>query len=128
MSTITIEGNLVEEARLDFTQAGKAVANLVVLESRRVKDAAGEWADATPTRYDVVVWGQMAENAAESLTAGARVVVTGSLFTEQWSTKAGETRYSTKMHAEGIGASLRYAVAQLHKPAPPQSSEPGEQG
>lgn len=128
MSTITIEGNLVDEPRLNFTQAGKAVANLVVLENRRVKDAQGEWSDATPTRYDIVVWGQMAENAAESLTAGARVVVTGSLFTEQWSTDAGETRYSTKMHAEGIGASLRHAVAQVRKSDPRQSHEPGEQG
>lgn len=128
MSTITIEGNLVEELRLNFTKTGKAVANLVVLENRRVKDAQGEWSDATPTRYDVVVWGQMAENTAESLTSGARVVITGSLFTEKWSTEAGETRYSTKMHADAIGASLRYAVAQLSKPAGRQSPEPTDEG
>lgn len=126
MSTITIEGNLSEDLRLNFTKSGKAVANLVVLENRRVKDAQGEWSDATPTRYDVVVWGPMAENAAESLTRGARVVVTGSLFTEHWATEAGESRYSTKMHADAIGASLRYAVAQLHKPEQRQSSEGSE--
>lgn len=128
MSTITIEGNLSEEPRLNFTKSGKAVANLVVLENRSVKDVQGEWSDATPTSYDVVVWGPMAENVAESLGKGSRVVVTGSLFTEQWATESGDTRYSTKMHADGIGASLRYATAKLRKPEQRKSTEdePGQ--
>ena len=128
MSTITIEGNLSEDLRLNFTKSGKAVANLVVLENRRVKDAQGEWSDATPTRYDVVVWGPMAENAAETLAKGSRVVVSGSLITEQWATEDGERRYSTKLQADTIGASLRYAVAALSKPAQRQSNEGSEEG
>ncbi|HKJ10919.1 MAG TPA: single-stranded DNA-binding protein [Ornithinimicrobium sp.] len=68
----------------------------------------------------------MAENAAESVTKGARVVASGGLFTEQWATEDGEARDSTKVHAAAIGASLRFAVAHLQKTERPSDADAGE--
>lgn len=116
MSTITIEGNLAADVELRFTRAGEAVAELVVIENRRQKNEAGEYEDAPATRHRLVVWGSAAENAAESLTKGSRVVATGGLFTEQWADKeTGEARYSTKVKVTSLGVSLRYHTAQPAK-------------
>lgn len=114
MSNITIEGNLAEDVDLRFQPDGEAVANLRVIENRRQKNRETDtWEDATPTTHRLVVWGSMAENAAESLSKGDRVVATGELFTQQWADKdTGEPRYGTKIKATSLGVSLRFHTAQ----------------
>lgn len=114
MSNITIEGNLADEVDLRFTPGGEAVADLVIIENRRQKNRETDsWEDAPATRHRLVAWGSMAENAAESLSKGDRVVATGEMFTEQWADKdTGEARYSTKVKATSLGVSLRFHTAQ----------------
>lgn len=113
MSNISIEGNLAADPELRFTPDGTAVADLLVLENRRVKNSAGEYEDGPPTRHRLVVWGDLAQNATESLTKGARVVATAELYTEQWADKTtGEARYTTKARVTSLGVSLRHHTAQ----------------
>lgn len=114
MSNITIEGNLADEVDLRFTPGGDAVADLVIIENRRQKNReSGSWEDAPATRHRLVAWGSLAENAAESLSKGDRIVATGELFTEQWPDKdTGEARYSTKIKTTSLGVSLRFHTAQ----------------
>lgn len=129
MSNITIEGNLAEDPELRFTPNGTAVADLVVIENRRVRKAntENEWEDGTPTRHRLVVWGSAAENSAESLTKGDRVIATGELFTEQWADReTGEARYSTKIKATSVGVSLRYHTAQPVKASRRTSEDPDD--
>jgi single stranded DNA-binding protein len=92
MPTLTIIGYLVRDPELRFTpDGGKAAANLTIAESsrRRSADRSG-WADAEPTYWPVRVWGGYAEHVAESLTAGARVVVVGRTGTRAWTLAEGE--------------------------------------
>jgi single-strand DNA-binding protein len=110
-SIVTVEGNLTSDPRLHYTPAGKAVANLRIAVSARRKDRAGEYQDTPPLFVDVTVWGPAAENAAESLHTGDRVVVAGSTYISSWADAAGEQRSSYVLDADAIGVSLRYATA-----------------
>ncbi|GGO94100.1 single-stranded DNA-binding protein [Nocardioides phosphati] len=92
MSTvITFSGNLVADPELRFTPSGTAVLEFRALVNRRAKNAAGDWHDADPTAHNVKVWGQQAENLAESAGRGDRVLVHGLVETESWE-KDGEKR------------------------------------
>lgn len=126
MSTtvITFAGNAAADPELRYTPQGKAVANLRVLVNRRVRNntgqGAGEWEDAEPTAHNVTVWGQPAENVAESITRGDRVLVHGHVETETWEDReTGEKRTRDVVvvnERDGeIGASLSYASAELEK-------------
>ena len=111
-SVVTVEGNLTADPRLHYTPAGKAVANLRIAVSSRRKDrTTGEYQDTTPLFVDVTVWGPTAENAAESLHSGDRVLVTGSSYLSTWTDAGGELRTSYVLDAEAIGVSLRFATA-----------------
>jgi len=108
---VTVEGNLTADPRLHYTPAGKAVANLRIAVSARRKDRTGEYQDTPPVFYDVAVWGPAAENTAESLHTGDRVLVAGSTYISAWADAAGEQRSSYVLDADAIGISLRYATA-----------------
>jgi single-strand DNA-binding protein len=111
-SIVTVEGNLTTDPRLHYTPAGKAVANLRIAVSARRKDrTTGDYQDTPPVYYEVTVWGPAAENAAESLHTGDRVVVVGSTYVSSWTDAAGEQRTSYVLDADAIGVSLRYATA-----------------
>ena len=111
-SIVTVEGNLTADPRLHYTPAGKAVANLRVAVSARRKDrTSGDYQDTPPLFVDVTVWGPTAENAAESLHSGDRVLVTGSSYLSTWTDAGGELRTSYVLDAEAIGVSLRFATA-----------------
>ncbi len=111
-SIVTVEGNLTSDPRLHYTPAGKAVANLRIAVSARRKDrATGEYQDTPPLFVDVTVWGPAAENTAESLHTGDRVLVTGSTYLSTWTDAGGEQRTSYVLDADAIGVSLRYATA-----------------
>jgi single-strand DNA-binding protein len=107
-STVTIEGNLAADPELRYTPGGNPVASITVLVNNRRKD--GErWVDAEPTRHDCTVWGEPAENVANSLARGDRVLVVGEVTTDTWNDEtSGEKRTRDKVTVTAIGASLRY--------------------
>ena len=113
---MTLTGRLIRDPDLKFSAAGKAVARFSVVTSRRVKDKAGEWSDADTTFWDCVAFGDLAQNAADSLEKGTAVIVTGHASQEEWTTKEGEKRRSLKVVAEDVAPSLRWVSAKVAKP------------
>ena len=114
--TLTVVGNLVADPELRFTPNGAAVANFTVASTPRSFDKqANEWKDGETLFMRCSVWREAAENAAESLTRGARVIVSGRLVSRSWETKEGEKRTVMEMQVDEVGPSLRYATAKVTK-------------
>src|SRR2546421_12794843 len=115
-TTITVIGNLTDDPELRFTPSGAAVAKFRVASTPRTMDrASGEWKDGEPLFLSCTVWRQAAENLAESLTRGARVIVTGRLRQRSYETKEGEKRTVMELEVDEVGPSLRYATAKVTK-------------
>ncbi|MFI9008592.1 single-stranded DNA-binding protein [Actinosynnema sp. NPDC053489] len=115
-TTITVVGNLTADPELRFTQSGAAVASFTVASTPRTFDrASGEWKDGEALFLRCNVWRQVAENVAESLTRGSRVLVTGRLRQRSFETKEGEKRTVIELEVDEIGPSLRYATAKVNK-------------
>jgi single-strand DNA-binding protein len=115
-TTLTITGNLTTDPELRFTPTGTAVANLTVAATpRRFDKTSGGWVDGEAIFLRCTVWRQAAENVAESLTRGARVVVTGRLRSTTYETREGDTRTTLELDVDDIGASLKFATATLHR-------------
>lgn len=113
---ITVIGNLTADAELRFTAAGAAVANFTVASTPRSFDkASGEWKDGQALFMRCNVWRQGAENVAESLTRGMRVVVTGRLVQRSFETREGEKRTVVELEVDEVGPSLKYATAKVNK-------------
>jgi single-strand DNA-binding protein len=117
-TTMTIIGNLTADPELRFTPAGNAVANFTVASTPRTFNrTTSEWEDGVTLFMRCTIWKQAAENVAESLTRGARVVVQGRLKQRSFQTKEGETRTVVELDVDEIGPSLRYATAAVTKNA-----------
>src|SRR5215467_8021035 len=115
-TVITVVGNLTADPELRFTPSGAAVANFTVASTPRTYDRqTNEWKDGEALFLRASIWRQAAENVAESLTRGARVVVTGRLRQRSYETKDGEQRTVVELDAEEIGPSLRWATAKPQK-------------
>ena len=115
-TTLTLIGNLVEDPSLRFTPSGAAVANLTVASTPRSFDKiTNEWKDGEALFMRCAVWRDAAENVAESLTRGARVIVTGRLKQRSYETKEGEKRTVIELDVDEVGPSLRYASAKVTK-------------
>jgi single-strand DNA-binding protein len=112
---VTIVGNLTDDPELRYTPNGAAVATLRVAVNRRVPDGSGGWKDADTSFFRVNAWRTLAENAAESLTRGSRVLVVGRLRSRSWETQEGETRSAVEIEADEVGPSLRWATAKVEK-------------
>jgi single-strand DNA-binding protein len=113
---ITVVGNLTDDPELRFTPSGAAVAKFRVASTPRMMDrASGEWKDGEPTFLSCTVWRQAAENVAESLQRGARVIVSGRLRQRSYETSQGEKRTVFEVEVDEIGPSLRYATAKVQK-------------
>jgi single-strand DNA-binding protein len=112
---VVIVGNLTRDPELRYTPNGAALVKLGVAVSRRVRDESGQWRDADTSFFDVTAWRSLAENVAESLTQGTRVVVVGRLRTNSWETAEGEKRSKVEIEAEEIGPSLKWATAKPEK-------------
>lgn len=111
---ITLVGNLTADPELRFTPSGAAVANFTVASTPRTFDRqSGEWKDGDAMFLNCSVWRQAAENVAESLTKGMRVVVQGRLKSRSYETREGERRTVFEVEVEEIGPSLRYASAKV---------------
>ena len=114
---ITVIGNLTADPELRFTPSGAAVANFTVASTPRTFDRqTNEWKDAETLFMRCSVWREAAENVAESLTRGTRVVVTGRLVSRSWEDKeTGQKRSVMEMQVDEVGPSLRYATAKVTK-------------
>ena len=113
-TTITIIGNLVDDPDLRFTPSGAAVANFRIASTPRTFDRqTNEWKDGDALFLSCSVWRQAAENVAESLVKGMRVVVNGRLKSRQYETREGEKRTVFEIEVEEVGPSLKYATAKV---------------
>ena len=113
---ITVVGNLVADPELRFTPAGQPVATFRVASTPRMRDAAsGEWRDGDSLFLTCNVWRQAAENVAESLQRGMRVIVTGRLKQRNYETKEGEKRTVYEVEVDDVGPSLRNASAKVNR-------------
>lgn len=115
-TTITVVGNLTADPELRFTPSGAAVANFTVASTPRIYDRqSGEWKDGEALFLRCNIWREAAENVAESLTRGARVIVQGRLKQRSFETREGEKRTVFEVEVDEIGPSLRYATAKVNK-------------
>jgi single-strand DNA-binding protein len=115
---VTVVGNLTNDPELKFTASGAAVASFTIASSSRYLDkATNEWKDGDPVYMRCSVWRQYAENVAESLQKGMRVIVTGRLKQRSWETREGEKRTSLDLEVDDVGPALRYATAKITRVA-----------
>ena len=113
---ITIAGNLVDDPELRFTPSGQPVARFRVASTPRFRDNnTGEWKDGDSLFLSCNVWRQAAENAAESLQRGTRVIVSGRLRQRSYETREGEKRTVYEIEVDDVGPSLRNASAKVTK-------------
>jgi single-strand DNA-binding protein len=113
---ITVIGNLTADPELRFTPSGAAVANFTVASTPRTFDRqTNEWKDGEALFLNCSVWRQAAENAAESLVRGMRVIVSGRLKARSYETREGEKRTVFEIDVDEVGPSLRYATAKVTK-------------
>ena len=111
---ITVVGNLTHDPELRFTPSGAAVASFTIASTPRTYDRqSGEWKDGDALFMRCSLWRDAAENVAESLTKGMRVIAQGRLVQRSYTTREGEQRTVVEMQVDEIGPSLRYAKAQV---------------
>jgi single-strand DNA-binding protein len=126
-TAITVAGNLVGDPQLRFTASGQAVASFRVASTPRYYDkAAGEWKDGDALFLTCNIWRQAAENTAESLQRGMRVIVTGRLRQRSYETREGERRTVYEVEADDLGPSLRHATARPAKTTRNQPQHPAD--
>ncbi|MGZ4602349.1 MAG: single-stranded DNA-binding protein [Kineosporiaceae bacterium] len=115
-TVITIIGNLTNDPELRFTPSGAAVANFTVASTPRTFDRqSNEWKDGETLFMRCSVWREAAENLAESLQRGTRVIVSGRLRSRTYDTKEGEKRTVVELEVDEVGPSLRYATTKVSK-------------
>lgn len=124
---ITVAGTMVADPEMRFTDAGVAVANFrIAANDRRFDRERGEWVDAGATFLRCSIWRQAAENVADSLNKGDRVLVTGVLRQSDWETKEGEKRTSYELAVTEIGISLKFASAKSNRAKRGTGDGPGD--
>ena len=130
-TTITVIGNLTSDPELRFTPSGSAVANFTVASTPKTFDRnSNEWKDGETLFLRCAVWKEAAENVAESLTKGMRVIVSGRLKSRSYETKEKEKRTVIELEVDEVGPSLKYANAKVNRtqrsstPAPAAQSDP----
>ena len=115
-TVITVIGNLTDDPELRFTPSGAAVANFTIASTPRTLDkATNEWKDGDALFLRCSIWRQAAENVAETLTRGARVIAQGRLVQRSYETREGEKRTVVELQVDEIGPSLKYATAKVSK-------------
>jgi single-strand DNA-binding protein len=115
-TVITVVGNLTDDPELRFTSSGAAVANFTVASTPRFFDKnTNEWKDGDALFLRCSIWRQAAENVAETLQKGARVIVQGRLKQRSYETREGERRTVYELDVDEVGPSLRYATAKVSK-------------
>lgn len=132
---ITVVGNLTADPELKTTKTGTNVLKVGVAVNRRWKNKQDEW-EEQPSFFDVNAWGELADNVAQSLTKGSRVIISGRLEQQTWENKEGQKQSKVVLVADDIGVSLRKAQVQgivktgqpvLQKQAPKGDASWGEE-
>jgi len=120
-TTTTIVGNLTRDPEIRYTRDGQATTNLGVAANRRWQNReTNEWEEST-SFFDVVIWRDLAENVALSLTKGMRVIVTGRLEQRSWETEDGDRRFKVEIVADEVGPALRFATVDVHRVVRPSA-------
>lgn len=115
-TVITVVGNCTADPEIRYTPNGAAVANVTVASTPRTFDRnSNQWKDGDPLFLRCNIWREQAENVAESLTRGMRVIVTGRLRQRAYETREGEKRTVIELEVDEIGPSLKYAKASVNK-------------
>ena len=114
-NVITLVGNITDDPELRFTPGGAAVANFTVAVNRRQPAQNGGWEDKLDGFFRCNCWREMAENVAESLQKGMRVVLVGRLQQRSWEDGEGNRRSTVEVQVDEVGPSLRWATAQVQK-------------
>jgi single-strand DNA-binding protein len=114
-TTASLVGNTTRDVELRYTNTGKAVASFGMAVGSRRKNDAGQWEDGDTSFYDVTCWGTLAENVAESITKGTRVVVSGRLQQRSWEDKEGNKRSKVEVVADAIGPDLLWATCDVNR-------------
>ena len=112
---ITLVGNITDDPELRFTPSGSAVANFTIAVNRRFKNQSGQWEDKLDGFFKCNCWREMAENVAETLQKGTRVMVVGRLQQRSWDDQEGNKRSAFEIQVDEVGPSLRWATAQVQK-------------
>ncbi|MDQ4143540.1 MAG: single-stranded DNA-binding protein [Actinomycetota bacterium] len=113
-NTVTLVGNITDDPELRFTPSGAAVANFTVAVNRRFKNG-DRWEDKLDGFFRCSCWREMAENAAESLQKGTRVVVVGRLSQRSWEDQEGNKRSQVEVQVDEVAPSLKWATASIQK-------------
>jgi single-strand DNA-binding protein len=114
-SNVTLIGNITRDPELRFTSGGAAQTTFGLAVNRRWQNRqTQEWEEAT-SFFDVVCWRELADNVADSLTKGSRIIVSGRLEQRSWETSDGEKRSKVEVIADEVGPSLRWATAKVEK-------------
>jgi single-strand DNA-binding protein len=122
---LVVKGNLAADVELKFTPAGYAVANFTVVSTPRYFDrAAGEYRDGEPVFTRCTAWRQTAENLAESVRRGSRVIVIGRLKQRSWQTTDGQNRSTAELDVDDVGPSLRNATTAIQRTRQPDTGNP----
>jgi single-strand DNA-binding protein len=108
---VTVAGNLTDDPELRFTPNGHAVANFRLAVTSRVREG-DAWKDGDTSFFRINIWRQQAENVAESLAKGNRVIVSGRLKSRAWETPQGDKRSIVEIDADEVGPSLKWATAR----------------
>ena len=130
-NTVTLVGNITDDPELRFTPSGAAVANFTVAVNRRYRNQEGQWEDKLDGFFRCNCWREMAENVAESLQKGMRVVVMGRLQQRSWDDQDGNRRSVIEVQVDEVGPSLRWATAttqRSQRSGGQGSSDWGQQG
>lgn len=115
-SAVTLIGNCSRDPEIRYTPSGATVVTLGLVYNKRVKNRdTDQWEDGPAQFFDVKCWGTLAENVAETIRKGNRIIVFGELEFRSWETDAGEKRSKVEVKAEAIGPDLRWATAQVVK-------------
>ena len=112
-NSVTLVGNITRDPELRFTPSGQAIATFGMAVNRRYQKN-GQWEEQT-SFFNVTAWGQLGENASNSLRKGARILVSGRLEQRSWETQEGEKRSVVEVVADEIGPSLRWATVEITK-------------
>jgi single-strand DNA-binding protein len=114
-NNVTVVGNATRDPELRFTNSGQAVATFGLAVNRRWQNRQTQEWEESVSFFDITCWAQLAENVAESVQKGSRVLVTGRLDQRSWETQDGEKRSKIEVIADEVGPSLRWATAQVTK-------------
>ncbi len=110
-NNVELTGNATRDPELRFTPSGQPVATFGLAVNRRWQNRQTQQWEEAVSYFDIVCWGQLAENVAESITKGTRLMVTGRLDQRTWETQEGDKRSKVEIVADEVGPSLRWATA-----------------